>query len=107
MRYILDNVLMQTETIKWCKVSHQKLILLKLDFRKAYDTLNLEFLFQLMLKLGILLLFVNTIKILFVGAKVSIGVNGTAPGTFSIKQGAWQGCSVELKSRLANTKATT
>ena len=49
MRYILDNVLVQTETIEWCKLSHEELILLKLDFKKAYDTMNLEFFFLSML----------------------------------------------------------
>ena len=45
MRYILDNVLMQTETIKWCKQSDQDLILLKLDFRKAYNIVSPPFMF--------------------------------------------------------------
>ena len=38
IRYILDNVLVQTEIIEWSKELEQDLILLKLDFKKAYDT---------------------------------------------------------------------
>jgi hypothetical protein len=36
-RYILDNIVVTHETINWAKTSKQPLVLLKLDFAKAYD----------------------------------------------------------------------
>jgi hypothetical protein len=47
-RFILDNVFMQHELIQWVKDSKLQMILLKLDFRKAYDTVSWEFLFAAM-----------------------------------------------------------
>lgn len=37
-RYILNTILVQQETIAWVQASEQSLIMLKLDFSKAYDT---------------------------------------------------------------------
>jgi hypothetical protein len=36
LRYILENVMVQSEAIQWAKKTNQDLILLKLDFKKAY-----------------------------------------------------------------------
>ena len=92
MRYILDNISMQIETIEWCKLSHHELISLKLDFKKVYDIVNLEFLFLLMLKLGNPQAFVEVVKILFEGVEVSVPIDGAEPGSLSIKRGIRQGC---------------
>ena len=43
MRYIFDNVLVQIETIEWSKESHQNLISLKLNFKKAFNIVSLPF----------------------------------------------------------------
>jgi hypothetical protein len=51
-RYILDNILTQHEIIQWVKESHQEMVLLKLDFRKAYDTVAWDFLFEAMRRMG-------------------------------------------------------
>jgi len=51
-RYILDNVLLQYETIEWAKDANQDLIFLKLDFTKTFDTVFWDFLFRVMQKLG-------------------------------------------------------
>jgi hypothetical protein len=45
MCYILDNVLLQHEVIEWSCESSQDILLFKLDFQKAYDTMSLSFLF--------------------------------------------------------------
>jgi len=37
LRYVLDNILLQYQTIEWVKDSNQDLIFLELDFAKAYD----------------------------------------------------------------------
>jgi hypothetical protein len=43
-RYILDNVFMQYEMNQWVKDSSSHMMLLKLDFRKAYNTVSWDFL---------------------------------------------------------------
>jgi hypothetical protein len=47
-RYILDNVFMQHEMIHRVRDSSSRMVLLKLDFRKAYDTMSWNFLFDTM-----------------------------------------------------------
>ena len=92
MRYILDNVLVQAKTIEWSKESHQDLILLKLDFKKAYDTISLSFLFRVMHKLGFLTEFLSMVKLLFMNAEVSICINRAKIAPFSIQQEVRQTC---------------
>ena len=38
--FILDNVMVVNETIQWAKESVQPMIFLKLDYMKAYDTID-------------------------------------------------------------------
>lgn len=50
---------MQSETIQWAKKTNQDLILLKLDFKKAYNTVTLPFLFKVMAQIGIPIEFIQ------------------------------------------------
>ena len=52
-RYVLNNVLLQGETIAWANQLQQDLISLKLDFQKAYDSISLEFLTRVVDRLGL------------------------------------------------------
>jgi hypothetical protein len=45
LRFILDNIFLIHETIAYAKKSRQFLVILKLDFSKAYDRVDLVFLF--------------------------------------------------------------
>ena len=92
MRYILDSILVQAKIIKWSKELHQNLILLKQDFKKAYDTLSLPFLFSVMQKLGVLVEFLNMVQLLFKDAEVSICINGPYTHSFPIMRVVRQGC---------------
>jgi hypothetical protein len=92
MRYILDNVLVQHEVIDWARTSQQDLLLLKLDFQKAYDTVSLSFLFRIMHKIGIPDEYITMTKVLFEDAKVSVCLNGRNSDSFAIGRGVRQGC---------------
>jgi len=76
-RYILDNILLLQETISWAKESKQDAILLKLDFKKAYDTVHLPFLFRTLETMGVPQGFVNLVKLLFVNAEALVCLNGS------------------------------
>jgi hypothetical protein len=45
-RSILNNVFMVKETLEWAKENNQDLVLLLLDFEKAFDTIEWDFLFK-------------------------------------------------------------
>lgn len=87
LRYIVDNILLVQETLTWAKTSHQPLLLLKLDFAKAYDRVSWQFLFQAMNRLGFDQTFVHMTCLLFTEASAIVSVNGEATNTFSIKRG--------------------
>jgi hypothetical protein len=87
MRYILDNIVLTQETINWAKVSKQPLLLLKLDFAKAFDRVSWSFLFHAMEALGFDQTFVKLTKLLFTGATASVCVNGAPTKPFSVSRG--------------------
>ncbi len=51
-RSILDNVFMAQEALEWAEESDQDLVLLLLDFKKAFDRIEWAFLFTALAKLG-------------------------------------------------------
>jgi hypothetical protein len=51
-RSILDNVFMAQEALGWVEESEQDLVLLLLDFKKAFDRIEWGFLFMALAKLG-------------------------------------------------------
>ena len=47
-RYILDNVVLGHEIIHHCKNTHNKGVVIKIDFEKAYDKINWNYLLSIM-----------------------------------------------------------
>lgn len=92
LRFILDNVVLVHELLDWAKLSHQPLIFLKLDFRKAFDTVNLDFLLAAMTRLGMDKQFLDMVQLLFKGVQAAVLVNGGKSRTFQIHRGVRQGC---------------
>jgi hypothetical protein len=92
MRFILDNIFLTHETIHYAKQSQQPLLFLKLDFSKAYDKVDLPFLFQAMRTLGFPESFTHLTRLLFQNAAAQVSVNGQVTEAFSIEQGVRQGC---------------
>jgi hypothetical protein len=67
-------------------------LFLKLDFSKAYDKVDLQFLFQAMKVVGFPDSFTNMTRLLFHDAAAQVCVNGQVTEPFSIQQGVRQGC---------------
>jgi hypothetical protein len=91
-RFILDNVLAQHEVIQWVRETKQDLVLLKLDFRKAYDTVHWDFLLAAMKKMGMPDHFINIVKMLLHDATSSVVINGEPTKPFPVQRGVRQGC---------------
>jgi hypothetical protein len=94
LRFILNNIFLTQETISIAKKTNQPLVFLKLDFSKAYDRVELDFLFQVLLRMGFPSNFVDMIKLLFRRVQACVSINGRTTRKFKIEQGVKQGCPV-------------
>lgn len=90
--FILDNLFLMQETIDYAKKSNQPLLFLKLDFTKAYDKVDLQFLLAAMQMMGFPLEFIRMTKLLFLGARARVLDNGQVSESFPVLQGVRQGC---------------
>jgi hypothetical protein len=94
MRYILDIMFLIQEIIAHTKQSNQPLLFLKLNFSKAYNKVDLRFLFEVLVRLGFPSAFIGMVRLLFLDAAARVLVNGKATAAFLIQQGVRQGCSL-------------
>lgn len=68
------------------------MVLLKLNFVKAYNKVCWEFLLMAMEMMGMAKDFTMKVKLLFQDAKATICFNGGISKTFQIERGVKQGC---------------
>ncbi|CAL5388524.1 unnamed protein product [Camellia sinensis] len=90
-RCILDGVLIANEVVDWWRKSKKKEIILKLDFEKAYDSVNWEFLLSMMKNLGFGEKWVGWIWSCISTSRISVLVNGSPTAEFSPQKGLRQG----------------
>nr|GEV76896.1 RNA-directed DNA polymerase, eukaryota [Tanacetum cinerariifolium] len=79
-RQILDGPLMFNEVIQWCKNKKSKLMVFKIDFEKAFDSISWDFLFQVMHFMGFSKTWIKWISGCLNSASSSILINGTMEG---------------------------
>ncbi|GJT17179.1 RNA-directed DNA polymerase, eukaryota, reverse transcriptase zinc-binding domain protein [Tanacetum coccineum] len=90
-RNILDGPLILNEVMNWYRKRKEKLMIFKVDFDKAFDSLRWDFLDTVMDKLGFGSRWRSWIKGCFVNARSSILVNGSPTPEFVISKGLRQG----------------
>ncbi|CAL5412431.1 unnamed protein product [Camellia sinensis] len=90
-RNILDGILIANEIVDGWRKSNKKGLVLKLDFEKAYDSVNWEFLFNMLSKFGFGDRWVRWMKSNVTSTKVSVLVNGSHTEEFCSQRGLWQG----------------
>lgn len=76
-RQILDGVLVANESLRWLKKKKIPGALVKLDFQKAYDSVNWSFLEQVMIKMGFGRLWIQWIINFVSSYSMSILLNGS------------------------------
>lgn len=90
-RQILNDPLMVSEIFNWYKRKKRKLMIFKVDFEKAYDSLSWEYLDRVMYFLGFPNKWRSWIQACLVLARSSVLINGSATQEFNFERGLRQG----------------
>ncbi len=91
-RSILDNIFMAQEAMGWAEESNQDLVLLLLDFEKAFDQIEWNFLFSALKKLGFKDTWIRWVRSLYKEATSAIKMNGELGSDFQLARSVRQGC---------------
>jgi hypothetical protein len=90
-RLIHDGPLALHEIIHELKVKKTEAVLLKLDFEKAYDRVNWQFLREVLIRKGFDAAYVHRMMQLVSGGQTAIAINGEVGPYFRNKRGVRQG----------------
>jgi hypothetical protein len=90
-RHILDGPLIVSEILSWARKRKVKTMLFKIDFEKAYDSVNWKFLAKAMSYMGFPDTWIGWIMNCISSGRGSILVNGSPTKEFSFKRGLRQG----------------
>ncbi|GJT84138.1 RNA-directed DNA polymerase, eukaryota [Tanacetum coccineum] len=90
-RQILNGCLIETEIIKMASIEKLKLLSFKVDFEKAFDSVNWNFLLDIMGQMGFGSKWRNWIASCLSSAFISILINGSPAKEFKLEKGLRQG----------------
>lgn len=90
-RLITDGILIVSEVINSMKAGHCDGLILKLDFEKAFDSVDWSFLLQLLDKFNFSKDWIRWIKEILTTTRTSVLVNGSPTKEFSPERGLRQG----------------
>ncbi|GKA06925.1 reverse transcriptase domain, reverse transcriptase zinc-binding domain protein [Tanacetum coccineum] len=93
-RFILDGVLIGNEVVEFLKKKKEKAFLLKINFEKAYDSINWSFIQNSMIQMGFGDRWCNWIEACFKSSRISVLVNGSPTEEF-------KGLNVTLKEAVS------
>jgi hypothetical protein len=91
-RSILDNTFLAQEAQAWAEENNHDLVLLLLDFEKAFDRIEWSFLFEALTKLGFCPKWVSWVSSLYTPALSAIKLNGVVGSAFPLARSVRQGC---------------
>jgi hypothetical protein len=90
-RYILESVVIAHEVVHNLHKNKEPGVIIKLDYEKTYNRINLDFLFEILRTRGFGEKLIEWIKKIVLGGSVSVTVNGAESNTFKIGKGLRQG----------------
>jgi hypothetical protein len=90
-RQILDGVVVLNEIIDLAKRRKDECLLFKVDFERAYDSVNWGFLEKMMIKMGFSEGWLKWMRACIFESSMSILVNGSPTGDFTVGRGLRQG----------------
>ncbi|GKA40565.1 putative RNA-directed DNA polymerase, eukaryota, reverse transcriptase zinc-binding domain protein [Tanacetum coccineum] len=90
-RQILDGPLMVSEIIDWYRKRNKRLLIFKVDFEKAFDSISWDYLDYILSQMGFGDLWRSWIRACLKSSRTSILVNGSPTQEFSLERGLRQG----------------
>eukprot|EP00064_Thunnus_orientalis_P026045 superscaffoldBa00015062_g26506 len=91
-RKITDSLVLIRDTICYARDRNIRLVVLNLDFEKAFDRVSHQYLFQVLLKMGFPERFIAWVGLLYRGITSKFVVNGHLTKAVDINCGVRQGC---------------
>ncbi|GJW47992.1 RNA-directed DNA polymerase, eukaryota [Tanacetum coccineum] len=88
--YILEGILIANETVEYLKRKKEKGLIFKVDFEKAYDSINWAFLSNMMRRMGFGERWCKWIESCLKSSSMSILVNGSPTDEFMLERGVRQ-----------------
>ena len=89
-RQIMDGILIANEVVDEARKSNKELMLFKVDFKKAYDSVDWRYLDDVMCKMAFPILWRKWIKECVTTTTASVLVNGSPTDEFSLQRGLRQ-----------------
>jgi hypothetical protein len=86
-RYILESVVIAHELVHYIHKSKEHRVIIKLDYKKAYDRVNTEFLLEILKLSGFGERWRGCIRKIVMGGSVSVGANGEESNPFKTGKG--------------------
>ena len=91
-RYIGENIRLLLDIIEYTQKRNKSGVLLFLDFRKAFDSLDWNFIQKCLIKLGFKNDFCKWVQVIYTDPEAFVKVNGFLSKSVKIKKGIRQGC---------------
>ena len=95
-RNILNCNIILRDLLNYVTENNDQMALISLDFKQAFDRVNIEFVFKTMLAVGFSFEFINCIKSLYTNITSKLKINNELGYRFSIKRGVRQGCPLSM-----------
>jgi len=95
-RNLIDGVLVVNELVDFAKKAKTECLILKVDFEKAHDSVDWDFLEYMLVRVGLCAKWVRWTKACVFGGSMSILVNGSPTEEINIQRGLKQGDPLAL-----------
>lgn len=89
-RGLLDSILVANEIVEEYRQKKKRLAIVKVDYEKAYDSVNWDFLYHMMDRMGFYDRWINWVKECLGSSSVSVLVNGSPTNEFTPTRGLRQ-----------------
>ena len=91
-RFIGRNIRIIEDVINYCELNENDAAILFIDFKKAFDSLNISFLNKCLEKFGFGEQFLNWVKTIYKNIDSCISINNWLSKSFKMESGIRQGC---------------